>query len=468
MGPGGRLAARAVILANSRRRNTATGARAPRAPTTASVLRTDAVLSTLRHVAGTPPAARPHGSPSAAGERIIKDRTTALCATCLEPVEAQVVARGGQVLMRKRCPEHGAQEVLLERDAAVYEALLSPGPAGGPLPLQSLAISVTERCDLACSICYMPRQARADVPRAEIEAWIDRFPGRMVWLSGGEPTQRPDLPRLVAHTRARGKIPVLITNGLRLADRDYAAALRRAGLEWVHFSFNGFDDRATRRINGAPLLARKLRALDNLRRLQFQVALSMLYVQGVNDRQLRPVLLHCLRHPEFVRQLRVRPARQIHRGGHVPRVFLSELLARVAAVLGATPSTLLQLARPPRAGGGFAYLAGSSPCHLDLDLERYLTRALPGRPGGALQLAARARWLQQRLGTVDSLGLGLRRLARRRPGPGLVIRLRAWPDRDSIDLLDLHHCVSGYQPRDGGEPLRFCHALVLNDDQRIL
>src|SRR3954452_23067949 len=54
-----------------------------------------------------------------AGERALKT-TISLCAECLGHVPAVVFSRGGRVLMRKRGPERGVAEALVESDVAFY------------------------------------------------------------------------------------------------------------------------------------------------------------------------------------------------------------------------------------------------------------------------------------------------------------------------------------------------------------
>ena len=54
-----------------------------------------------------------------ADRRLLKS-TISLCPGCLRHVPAVVFARNGRVLMRKRCPEHGASEALVESDETFY------------------------------------------------------------------------------------------------------------------------------------------------------------------------------------------------------------------------------------------------------------------------------------------------------------------------------------------------------------
>jgi hypothetical protein len=93
-------------------------------------------------------------------------------------------------------------------------------------------VEITDVCNLVCAGCYRRTQAGhksfAQV-REEIDqmcAW--RNPDN-VSLSGGEPLLHPALLDIVAHVRARGVKPILLTNGL-LLDAARVAALKQAGL----------------------------------------------------------------------------------------------------------------------------------------------------------------------------------------------------------------------------------------------
>src|SRR5688572_5247411 len=47
-------------------------------------------------------------------------RTTSLCIACKEGIPAEIVELEGRIIMRKRCPRHGPQEIMLSSDAAWY------------------------------------------------------------------------------------------------------------------------------------------------------------------------------------------------------------------------------------------------------------------------------------------------------------------------------------------------------------
>jgi len=63
-------------------------------------------------------------------------------------------------------------------------------------------------------------------------------------FTGGEATLRKDLPELISYAKKElgFSIICLITNGIRLAKRDYVASLVNAGLDDILFSVHGHDE----------------------------------------------------------------------------------------------------------------------------------------------------------------------------------------------------------------------------------
>jgi pyruvate-formate lyase-activating enzyme len=106
-----------------------------------------------------------------------------------------------------------------------------------------VALEVTQRCNLDCSLCYLSESAEAvkDVPLAELYRRIDEIlalygPNTDVQVTGGDPTlrRRDELAAIVRRIRDRGMRPALFTNGIR-ASRDLLAELAQAGLVDVAF-----------------------------------------------------------------------------------------------------------------------------------------------------------------------------------------------------------------------------------------
>ena len=112
--------------------------------------------------------------------------------------------------------------------------------------IEYLRISVTDKCNFRCLYC-MPVAGLQWLPKSEILSYeeiasvVEQLAPlglRRLRLTGGEPTIRPDLERLVAMLRAIPGVEdiSLSTNGVRLAE--LAPRLRAAGLDRVNISID--------------------------------------------------------------------------------------------------------------------------------------------------------------------------------------------------------------------------------------
>lgn len=106
-----------------------------------------------------------------------------------------------------------------------------------------VALEITQRCNLDCTLCYLSENSEAvqDLPIEEIFRRIDLIyahfgPNTDVQITGGEPTLRKhdELLAIVHRVRSLGLRPTLMTNGLR-ATRSLLRQLANAGLMDVAF-----------------------------------------------------------------------------------------------------------------------------------------------------------------------------------------------------------------------------------------
>ena len=106
-----------------------------------------------------------------------------------------------------------------------------------------VALEITQRCNLDCTLCYLSDMSEAvhDLPLAEVFRRIDMIrdvygPHTDVQVTGGDPTlrQRHELVAIVARIAERGMRPSLFTNGIK-ATRSLLAELAAAGLVDVAF-----------------------------------------------------------------------------------------------------------------------------------------------------------------------------------------------------------------------------------------
>jgi MoaA/NifB/PqqE/SkfB family radical SAM enzyme len=104
------------------------------------------------------------------------------------------------------------------------------------------------KCNIQCVFCYYRDNLHAPNRKFE-EIRSDLLYARNrgiteVDFSGGEPTVHPDLPRVIEEAKSIGVDKVcIISNGLRFANKEYAATLKNAGLDEILFSVHGSSEK---------------------------------------------------------------------------------------------------------------------------------------------------------------------------------------------------------------------------------
>jgi molybdenum cofactor biosynthesis enzyme MoaA len=202
-------------------------------------------------------------------------------------------------------------------------------------PYQTVIVDVTHRCNMTCANCYVPNREIADLDARWLTSIFARLPkGTYIRLVGGEPTLRNDLPELIRSARSYGHHPVVVSNGLRMADRAYVRSLKDAGLQIAYLSFNGgFDDDLYEVIDEMRCADKKRRAFENLRAEHIYTSVGMIVVRGVNEREVGPVL-GAVRRARNVREFHLRSIGAMGRYMDAPPLSLDELLAVFAAAAG--------------------------------------------------------------------------------------------------------------------------------------
>lgn len=164
--------------------------------------------------------------------------------------------------------------------------------------LESLRLSVTDRCNLRCQYC-MPESKYDWVPQPELLSFeelsrvVDAFITngiRKVRLTGGEPLLRADLPRLVESLAQKPLDELaLTTNGVRLAAM--AKALRAAGLRQLTVSIDSLSRATFLRIARRDELAQVLAGISAAKDAGFtRLKLDTVLLRGVNDHEVGPLL----------------------------------------------------------------------------------------------------------------------------------------------------------------------------------
>ncbi len=159
---------------------------------------------------------------------------------------------------------------------------------------RDLRISVTDRCNFRCTYC-MPAEGMAWLPRSEVLTFeeihrvarimVERFGLESVRLTGGEPTVRAHLPRLVEMLAGLGVEVALTTNGATL--RLLAQELADAGLHRINVSCDSLRPERFAEITKRDSLHKVLDGIDAALEAGLNpVKLNVVAMRGVNEDEL--------------------------------------------------------------------------------------------------------------------------------------------------------------------------------------
>jgi len=306
--------------------------------------------------------AQPSSQGLQAADHIFYSLTRSICPHCRKVIDAQILLKDGRVIMRKRCPDHGWMESLVNSDAEYYVNSQKYNKPGN-LPLKfstevvdgcpldcglcpehkqhtCLAlIEVNTACNLACPTCFANAGRGYNLSMEEVEGMLDSFvelEGRpeVVQFSGGEPTLHPQIIDMMRMAQDKGVRHVMLnTNGVRIARDDRFLAQLDQVRPFIYLQFDGLEDRTYRILRGEDLVETKLKALERLAEIDLDVILVPAIERGVNEHEIGAVLKFGLEHPA-VRGINFQPV--THVGRHqefdpMDRVDIPEVIKAIAA-----------------------------------------------------------------------------------------------------------------------------------------
>lgn len=214
---------------------------------------------------------------------------------------------------------------------------------GGRWPTGCVALEITQRCNLDCTLCYLSEHSEAvhDLPLEEVFRRIElihQYYGRNtdVQITGGDPTlrKREELAAIVRKVRELGMRPTLMTNGIR-ASRALLEDLAAAGLSDVSFHVD-----TTQRIKGyaseIALNARRQAYIERVQGLPLSVFFTITVHQG-NWHEIPDLVRFFKTHAGAVRTVSFQLAADTGRGVHGARgeaITLESVARQIAAGAG--------------------------------------------------------------------------------------------------------------------------------------
>jgi GTP 3',8-cyclase len=232
--------------------------------------------------------------------------------------------------------------------------------------IEYLRISVTDRCNFRCVYC-MPAEGLAWLPKQDILSYeeitevarqLAPLGLRRLRITGGEPTIRPDLPKLIAMLKAVDGIEdiALSTNGAKLPTM--ARDLKAAGLDRLNISADSLRQEriiaiARRDLKFDPVVAFEAAIEAGLQ----PVKVNVVVMRGLNNDEVEDFARLTLRLPIHVRFIELMPVGEMAHLTDAHVVPSDEVLARVARIAPLEPAS-----GPARGNGPAKYyrLAGAA------------------------------------------------------------------------------------------------------------
>jgi cyclic pyranopterin phosphate synthase len=226
--------------------------------------------------------------------------------------------------------------------------------------IEYLRISVTDRCNFRCLYC-LPLAGLEWLPKSDILSYeeIARIVGelaplglRRLRITGGEPTLRPELKRLIGMLKEIPEIEdiSLSTNGVRLPE--LAGALKLAGLDRVNMSADSLRSDRIKAISRRNTEFDPIAAATAAERAGLSpIKLNVVVMRGINDDEVSDFARLTLAHPWHVRFIELMPVGEMRELTWDHVVPTDEILAALEKNVG----DLEPVSGPERGNGPARY-----------------------------------------------------------------------------------------------------------------
>lgn len=298
--------------------------------------------STTLHDLVDEPATTYSGTPITPVKFGLPKEIDSICPECMEIIKATLYPEKGKVWIKKNCKEHGDFKDIFYGNIELYykceefwfgdgkgvenppitKATICPEQCGlcnmhtshSGLPIMDL----TNRCNMTCPVCFANANAAGylyepsyDEVIRMLEALINQKPvaADRVQFSGGEPTVRPDFLDIVRKATEMGFYYIQVnTNGIKMADLEFAQAAREAGVQNLYLQFDGLTDEVYQKTRGKKsLLEYKLKTIENARKMKMDVILVPTLVKGFNNDQVGEIVKFAVENHDVISGIAFQP-----------------------------------------------------------------------------------------------------------------------------------------------------------------
>ncbi|MGE5610615.1 MAG: GTP 3',8-cyclase MoaA [Bacillota bacterium] len=308
--------------------------------------------------------------------------------------------------------------------------------------IEYLRLSITKACDLRCIYCRPASVALAsdepELTSGEIETLVrhlvERHALKRVRLTGGEPTNRPDLLEIVQRlARVKGLEELaMTTNGLKLAE--LAKPLKEAGLTRVNVNLDTLVPEKFERMTGSNRLREVVAGIDAAVASGLTpVKLNTVVIRGENEYEIPELTLFAIRKGleiRFIELMPMGPLSDRWQERFVPesemRKQLSELVTTWRPSLQGPHPARRYRAGLPFGRKGYVSFVTAMTCpfcaacnRIRIAADGALYPCLMDRPAGSLLPALRPVFNADRFDEILKKGLGQK--AQEHPATGVGV-----------------------------------------------
>jgi len=260
---------------------------------------------------------------------IVLKKIETSCPFCHGKSEVKIIIEDKKLFVIKNCPTCGIHRWLLSNNPKCFKRILEENFRETEFPTNkfliplnseklwkilkiryhSFLLSISEKCNSDCNICYMDNIPHKDISFKKIRETIDKLgKGKNILLFGGEPTVRKDLFKIIKYANKTGNRAIVFTNGLELSNKKYVKKLKQSGISEIRISFDGFREEIYQILrNDKTQLYKKLLALKYLKEMKIPTTISFTAVDGINIDQIPLILLFAIKFRDFIRGVTIIP-----------------------------------------------------------------------------------------------------------------------------------------------------------------
>lgn len=272
--------------------------------------------------------------------------TRSLCPVCIKPIDASIYEKDNKIIMRKKCEEHGKFDVLVWSDAELYHRFMKYSYVGNGIenpqtrrrkgcPLDCGLcnehkshtllgiVYVTNKCNLNCNICfdnvrktgYFYEPTISQIKKKLVLLRSEKpVPTYAIQITGGEPTLRKDLPKILQIAKKLGFLNIEVnTNGIVFANNiKFFKKCMKSGMDTVYLSFEGVTEipyeMKVGKGFGKYMLNIKKKVVKNARKIGMRsIVLVPTWTVGINDKETYDIVKYAVDNIDVVRSVNFQP-----------------------------------------------------------------------------------------------------------------------------------------------------------------